>query len=82
MKRLGIALIIVGVILLQVGIIGFAWFAGLDEGDRVNSYVAAQFLSVGWAVFGLVVVFIGYVVGTRPRKAVADSQVKEEKKGV
>ena len=67
MKRLGIALIVVGICLLEIGVIGLAWFAGLDEGDRVNSYGPPQFQMIALAVVGLVVSFVGYALGTRSR---------------
>ena len=92
MRRLGLVLIIVGMVFLLSGIVAAAWAAnqanGMDAEDRAldpdqyDFYVSAQYCSMGSAVIGLILFVIGYFVGRAPAPASKEGQAKEDKKGV
>lgn len=73
MRRLGIALIVVGMVFLLSGIAAVAWAAGqasaMNQEDRAldpeqyDFYVSAQGCSLGCAVIGLIVVALGALIG-------------------
>jgi len=91
MRRLGFALIVVGMVFLLSGIAAVAWAAsqanGMSEEDRVTDpeqydfYVSAQNCSLGSVVIGLIIVAMSFLVGRRSASAVEKDQGKEVKEG-
>lgn len=91
MRRLGFALIVVGMVFLLSGIAAVAWSASqanaMSEEDRTldpeqyDFYVSAQSCSLGSAVIGLIIVAMGLLVGRRPTPAVEKNQRMEANEG-
>lgn len=91
MGRLGIVIILVGMVFLLSGIAAVAWAANqadaMSEEDRAlepeqyDFYVSAQSCSLGSAVIGLMIVAMGFLVGKRPALAVKNDQGKEVEGG-
>lgn len=77
MRRLGLALIVVGMVFLLSGIAAAVWAASqadaMSEEDRVTDpeqydfHVSAQNCSLGSAVIGLIIMAIGILVGRQPQ---------------
>jgi len=77
MRRLGLALIALGLVFLVSGIAAVAWAAGqadaMSEEDRAldpeqyDLYVSAQSCSLGGVIIGLVIAALGILVGRRPK---------------
>ena len=80
MRRLGLALLVVGLVFLLSGIAAVVWAASqadaMTEEDRVTDpeqydfYVSAQSCSLGSVVIGLIIVAMGFLVGRRSASAV------------
>jgi len=92
MRRLGIALIVVGMVFLLSGIAAVAWAASqanamsaedkaLDPG-QYDFYVSAQSCSMGCAVVGLIIVTLGILIGRRSAPTVEKNQGRAAKEGV
>ncbi len=91
MRRLGLALILLGMVFLLSGIAAVAWAASqtnaMTAEDRVTDpeqydfYVSAQNCSLGSAVIGLIIVAVGVFVARRSVTAVEKDQGKEVKEG-
>lgn len=88
MRRLGIALILVGMVFLLSGIAAVVWAASeasaMTDEDReldpeqYDFFVSAQGCSLGCAVIGLTIVAVGVLAGRLlPTPAVKDGREKE-----
>jgi len=92
MRRLGIALMVVGMVFLLSGIAAVAWAASqasaMSEEDRImepelySFYCSAQSCSMGSAVIGMMIVIVGFLVGRRSTPAVKKGQMKEVGEGL
>jgi uncharacterized membrane protein len=92
MRRLGIVIMVVGMVFLLSGIAAVAWAASqasaMSEEDRAldpeqyDFYFIAQSCSLGSAVIGMMIVTIGFLVGRRSTPAVKKGQVKEVEEGL
>lgn len=77
MRRLGLALIAMGLVFLVSGIAAVVWAAGQADAMSVEDrtldpeeydfYVSAQSCSLGCTVIGLMIAGIGVLVWRRPR---------------
>lgn len=88
MRRLGLALMAVGMVFLLSGIAAVAWAASqasaMSEEDRAldpgqyDFYVSAQSCSLGCAVIGLTIAALGVLVERLLPKPTADGSRGEE----
>jgi uncharacterized membrane protein len=91
MRRLGSAVIVIGMVFLLSGIAATAWAASqvsaMTEEDRAlnpesyDFYCSAQNCTLGSAVIGLIIITIGVLIGRRTATIAKETKGEEPNEG-